>query len=67
MFEQLMASEVFAIGPIGKEFAKEIDGMTAKGVRKDMSLMFCRIWVRLVLKMVFKQEFYAKGVGLILS
>ena len=65
MFEQLLASDVFGIGPINKEFAKEIDGMTEKGLRKDMSQMFCRIWIRMMLKLLFKQQFYVKGMVLL--
>ena len=63
MFEQLFASEVFGIGPIGKDFAKEFDEMTKKGNRKDMAIMYFRIYIRWLFKLLMKPEFYVKGYG----
>ena len=61
IFEQLIASKVFGFGPIGKEFAKDFDDMTRRGVRTDMGITFFRIWARSIFKLLIKKEFYIKG------
>ena len=63
-FEQLVASKIFGIGPIGMDYAKDFDEMTANGTRTNMAITFFKIWARWILKLLFKEEFYVKGMGL---
>ena len=59
-FEQLASSKVFE-DKLNGDFAKEFNEMTRRGLRKDMSGEFYRIWARSILKQIIKPEFFILG------
>ena len=62
-FEQLASSRIF-VDKLTGNFAKEFNEMTRRGIRKDMSGEFYRIWARSVLKILIKPKFFILGLVL---
>ena len=57
-FEQLIASRVFGGGPIGRDYAKDFDELTKRGIRANMSDAYYHIFVRQILKILIKKEYF---------
>ena len=60
-FEQIASSKIFEDKLVGN-FAKDFNEMTRRGIRKDMSGEFYRIWARSILKRIIKPEFFVLGM-----
>ena len=61
-FEQLLTSDIFGIGPITESFAEDFNEMTRKGLRKDMAIEFCSIWMRAFMKEIFQVDYYMLAI-----